>query len=191
MICIQIGYYDIGDPVWECEFCGSLMWYQERKDKSRDTTQPKFTLCCGSGNVQLPQLEQPPPILQHLLFDNQSIDSKNYQENARVYNAMFSFTSPGISMDTDIGKGRGPPTLRLHGQTCHRIGSMLPLAGQRPKFAQLYIYDTDNEISNRISSFKSVHVLMYFNIRILYISNVTNFSLLTYVMFQYQEQQRP
>lgn len=57
MICIQIGYYDIGDPVWECEFCGSLMWYQERKDKSRDTTQPKFTLCCGSGNVQLPQLE--------------------------------------------------------------------------------------------------------------------------------------
>lgn len=164
MICIQIGYYDIGDPVWECEFCGSLMWYQERKDKSRDTTQPKFTLCCGSGNVQLPQLEQPPPILQHLLFDNQSRDSKNYQANARVYNAIFSFTSPGMSMDTDIGKGRGPPTLRLHGQTCHRIGSMLPLAGQRPKFAQLYIYDTDNEISNRISSFKSVHVLMYFNI---------------------------
>jgi len=130
------------------------MWYQERKDKCRNTTQPKFSLCCESGNVQLPLVEQPPEILQHLLFDYQSRDSKNYQSNARVYNAMFSFTSPGMSMDTNLEKGRRPPTLRLHGQIFHRIGSMLPLPGQRSKFAQLYIYDTDNEVANRISTFK-------------------------------------
>ncbi|OMP04886.1 DNA helicase PIF1, ATP-dependent [Corchorus olitorius] len=34
----------------------------------------------------------------------------------------------------------------------HRIGSLLPLPGNRPKFAQLYIYDTQNESTNRIEA---------------------------------------
>jgi hypothetical protein len=29
---------------------------------------------------------------------------------------------------------------------------MLPKDGDAPKFAQLYIYDTDNEVANRIHS---------------------------------------
>jgi hypothetical protein len=150
---ICIVYFDIGDPIWECKKCGALLWYQERKDKSRNTTVPKFQLCCGAGKVQLPLLDQPPEYLQHLLHDHHSRDSKNYQANTRTYNAMFSFTSPGMDMDTPTNKGRGPPTIRLHGQACHRIGSMLPMSGNRPKFAQLYIYDTDNEISNRMGTF--------------------------------------
>jgi hypothetical protein len=130
------------------------MWYQERKEKSRNTSIPKFQLCCGNGKVQLPLLEQPPQLLQDLLFQNQTKASKNYQANARTYNAMFSFTSPGMNLDQTTNKGGGPPTLRLQGQVCHRIGSMLPLPGVRPKFAQLYIYDTDNEIANRMDSFR-------------------------------------
>jgi hypothetical protein len=63
-------------------------------------TVPKFQLCCGSGKVQLPLLEQPPQYLHHLLHDHQSRDIKNYQANTRTYNAMFSFTSPDMNMDT-------------------------------------------------------------------------------------------
>jgi hypothetical protein len=151
---MDTGYSDIGDPICECQQCGALMWYQERKDKCRNTSIPKFMMCCGNGKVQLPLLEQPPPLIQNLLFCHQSPESKNFQANIRTYNAMFSFTSPGMKMDDNMNKGRGPPTLRLQGQTCHRIGSMLPLPGQRPKFAQLYIFDTENEISNRMSSFR-------------------------------------
>lgn len=29
---------------------------------------------------------------------------------------------------------------------------MLPVDGERPRFAQLYIYDTENEVSNRINA---------------------------------------
>jgi hypothetical protein len=130
------------------------MWYQERKQKSRNTSSPKFQICCGDGKVQLPLLEQPPPLMQQLLFNNSSAASKNYQANSRTYNAMFSFTSPGMNFDETYNKGKGPPTLRLQGQVCHRIGSLLPLPGQRPKFAQLYIYDTDNEIKNRMDIFR-------------------------------------
>lgn len=132
--------------------CGALMWYQERKDKSRHSTVPKFQLCCGGGKVKLPLLEQPPQLLQDLLFGNQSPATKNFQTNIRTYNAMFSFTSPGMKMDTKINNGKGPPTLRMQGQTCHRVGSLLPLPGDSPKYAQLYIFDTDNEISNRMNS---------------------------------------
>ena len=39
---------------------------------------------------------------------------------------------------------------KIHGQIYHRIGSLLPDEGQNPVFAQLYIYDTDHENSNRL-----------------------------------------
>jgi len=67
---------------------------------------------------------------------------------------MFRFTSPGAKIDNKYNNGRGPPNLRVHGQSCHRICSFLPPLGKQPKFAQLYIYDTDNEIHNRIQSLR-------------------------------------
>jgi hypothetical protein len=67
---------------------------------------------------------------------------------------MFSFTSPGMQIDNRVSRGRGPPTLRIQGQACHRIGTMLPEPGEQPKYAQLYIYDTENEIDNRIHPFR-------------------------------------
>ncbi|XP_019179625.1 PREDICTED: uncharacterized protein LOC109174851 [Ipomoea nil] len=51
-----------------------------------------------------------------------------------------------------INNGSAPPTFRLHGQNFHLMGSLLPQSGERPKFAQLYIYDTQNEINNRLSA---------------------------------------
>ncbi|XP_058741375.1 uncharacterized protein LOC131613747 [Vicia villosa] len=67
-----------------------------------------------------------------------------------VQNIMFAFTSPGMKFDNRYQSAGGPPNIRIHGQTCHRIGSRLPLDGETPKFAQLYIYDTDNEIHHRM-----------------------------------------
>ncbi|KAG5003647.1 hypothetical protein JHK84_027903 [Glycine max] len=64
---------------------------------------------------------------------------------------MFTFTSPGIKFDKSYNAGKEPPTFRIHGQTHHLIGSLLPMPNNPPKFAQLYIYDTDNEIINRLS----------------------------------------
>ncbi|XP_045792199.1 uncharacterized protein LOC123886981 [Trifolium pratense] len=152
----QQGYFDIGDPIWECQQCGAFMWYQERKNKRKDSITPQFQLCCHGGKAQLPLLDQPPELLQHLLFNYHSADSKNYQAHTRIYNSMFAFTSPGMKLDERKRIGKGPPTLRIQGQVCHRIGSMLPVEGQPPKFAQLYIYDTENEIKNRMQNFSNI-----------------------------------
>ncbi|XP_042055868.1 uncharacterized protein LOC121800363 [Salvia splendens] len=58
----------------------------------------------------------------------------------------------GGKVDHSVNTGGGPPVFRLHGQNYHLIGSLLPLDGCEPKFAQLYVYDTDNEINYRITS---------------------------------------
>jgi hypothetical protein len=66
---------------------------------------------------------------------------------------MFSFTSLGGKIDCPDESKPGPPNFVISGQNYHRIGSLVPKPGEPPKFAQLYIYDTQNEISNRMSHF--------------------------------------
>ncbi|OIT20567.1 hypothetical protein A4A49_57650, partial [Nicotiana attenuata] len=54
-------------------------------------------------------------------------------------------------IDGSINRSKGPYVLRMSGQNYHHICSLLPEIGKKPQFAQLYIYDTENEISNRMS----------------------------------------
>ncbi|XP_058727025.1 uncharacterized protein LOC131598443 [Vicia villosa] len=141
-------YYDIGDPLFECRYCFALMWYQERMEKHKHSVNPKYSMCCGNGKVEISFLKTPPPVLNKLLFDHDSIISRKFKQQIRVYNIMFAFTSPGAKLDNKYNNGYGPPIVRIQGQSCHRIGSLLPPEGQKPKFAQLYIYDTENEVEN-------------------------------------------
>ncbi|KAH9620971.1 hypothetical protein KSS87_023892 [Heliosperma pusillum] len=142
------GYWDIGDPDYECEKCHAQMWYQERIGKDRGTRRPQFSLCCSNGKVVLPYFSQPPEFLKSLLSRKHRL-SKHFIENIRSYNSMFSFTSMGGKIDHSINQGRGPYTFRMGGQNVHRIGSLLPSPQTTPKFCQLYIYDTEEEIRNR------------------------------------------
>ncbi|KAL7592216.1 hypothetical protein Lser_V15G33892 [Lactuca serriola] len=73
-------------------------------------------------------------------------------KNIRRYNSMFSFTSMGGKVDSSINTGNTSYIFRLSGQNYHSMGSLLPTGGSRSKFCQLYIYDTENEISNRSTS---------------------------------------
>ncbi|KAI5418970.1 hypothetical protein KIW84_043257 [Lathyrus oleraceus] len=62
----------------------------------------------------------------------------------------MDFTSPGMKIDNGFQRGGGPPNIRIYGQSCQRIGSMLSFPGNSPKFSHLYIYDTGNKIQNMI-----------------------------------------
>lgn len=145
--------WDIGDPVHECEFCRALMWFYERLAKSKKSNKPRFSLCCKEGKVQLPMLQPPPKILQDLHIMNDE-KSKHFLKNIRAFNGMFSFTSMTGKVDHRINNGTAPPIFLLGGQNYHCIGSLIPPVNEKPKFAQLYIYDTDNEIDNRIDAIR-------------------------------------
>jgi len=64
---------------------------------------------------------------------------------------MFAFTSLGVDIDRLINTGRGPYIFRINGVVHHRIGSLIPEEGNRPQYAQLYIYDAENEVQNRLA----------------------------------------
>ncbi|KAL6554020.1 hypothetical protein OROMI_019693 [Orobanche minor] len=140
-------YFDIGDPIYECEHCKAQMWIGENVERAKLST-PKFSLCCLKGKVVLPILAEPPQLMRDLL-ENRHDKSKKFIEDIRAYNMMFSFTSMGGKIDYSVNKGAGPYTFRLGGQNLHRIGSLLPLDGSTPKFSQLYIFEPDGEVENR------------------------------------------
>lgn len=144
----------------KCEYCGAIFWYGERIEKKRQTKQPKFSLCCGLGQVQLPLLKESPEILRKLLTDDDEI-SKYYRENIRQINMVFYFTSLGGKIDRSAPRGNGPKMVVLQGENYHLMGSLKPPPGGDPKFGQLYIMDTENEIQNRASIIGYVKIYFY------------------------------
>ncbi|KAM2373027.1 hypothetical protein ACFX1X_047690 [Malus domestica] len=66
---------------------------------------------------------------------------------------MMAFTSMGAKDDALINKGWGPYVFKINGQVHHLMDSLLPIEGENPKFAQLYIPDTQNEVNNHIGCF--------------------------------------
>ncbi|XP_076889473.1 uncharacterized protein LOC143540247 [Bidens hawaiensis] len=121
-----------------------------RKKKEGKTT---YFLCCGYGKVELPEFKDAPPAYKDL-FSNVGPKSKFFLKNIRRYNSMFAFTSMGGKVDSSINRGNAPFVFRISGQNYHSIGSLLPENGSKPKFSQLYIYDTENEVSNRQCLFR-------------------------------------
>ncbi|KNA21891.1 hypothetical protein SOVF_039150 [Spinacia oleracea] len=112
---------------------GAIVWFEERVKNDSNKTISKYGICCQKGKIVLPLLK----------------------DQARMLNSIFAFTSMGGKVDSTINRGSSPYVFRLNGQNHHRIGSLLPPAGEQPRFTQLYIYDTQNEVANRISSIAS------------------------------------
>ncbi|GKA68963.1 hypothetical protein Tco_0775027 [Tanacetum coccineum] len=68
----------------------------------------------------------------------------------KAYNQMFAMMSLGAKIDDSVNKARGPYVFKVSGQIYHRIGSLCPDEDHESCFLQLYIYDTNNEVSNRM-----------------------------------------
>lgn len=148
----QTEYIDDGDPVYSCNACGALMWYAETLRGSTHGKNGSFSLCCTRGKIVLPVFPKEPPSLLWNLYTNNHPKSKHFMENIRRYNTMFSFTSMGGKVDHKYNNGRGPYVYRLQGQNCHRMGGLVPVDANPPIFSQLYIYDTTNEVENRLKA---------------------------------------
>ncbi|KAI3801999.1 hypothetical protein L1987_30120 [Smallanthus sonchifolius] len=145
---ISKDYLDHGDQSFICEKCHSKLWKDEAFRGNKAQNKTSYSLCCSNAKVELPKYKEAPPIYQNLycLLDSKS---KMFVKNIRRYNSMFSFTSIGGKIDSSINRGGAPYIFRLSGQNYHTMGSLLPEHGSKPKFSQLYIYDTENEVSNR------------------------------------------
>lgn len=99
--------------------------------------------------LSYPYKDRPEPLNSLVRFDGDA-RCKRFIKHIRQYNCLFAFTSMGANIDRSMNDGRGPRVFKISGQIHHRIGSLLPRDGDPPKFIQLYIYNTSNEVMNRL-----------------------------------------
>jgi hypothetical protein len=128
-----------------------MFWHQERIRSDSTSARIVYNRCCKGGKVVLPSFVDRPEPLTSLARFNGDAGCRRFLKNIRQYNCLFAFTSMGANIDRSLNDGRGPPVFKISGQVHHRIGSLLSSVGSPPKFLQLYIYDTANEVRNRLS----------------------------------------
>lgn len=126
-----------------------------KSDSSAADERIIYNNCCRAGKILIPPFQPHPEPLANLVTFSGGASSTRFMKNIRQYNCLFAFTSMGANVDRSLNDGRGPPIFKINGQVHHRIGSLLPPDGSPPKFIQLYIYDTANEVSNRFRALTS------------------------------------
>lgn len=125
----------------------------ERSAKS-SIAYPQFP-CCLHGQVLVPLQDQYPPELHQLLTDVTERVGRPLQRTRRCaethrtirhLNNAFSFCSLGCKIDQRLSNAIGGSyTFRLHGNLYHRLPSLRVGPDQAPAFAQLYLFDGDDE----------------------------------------------
>jgi hypothetical protein len=137
-----------GLPSLQCCYCGALFWHSGRVGGLRGGRSIIYNGCCKGGKVCVPPYRPRPEPLASLAGSADGRSANFFIKSIRQYNCLFAFTSMGAHRS--VSDGRGPSLFKIHGQVYHRVGSLLPADDGPPNFLQLYIYDTTNEIRNRL-----------------------------------------
>ena len=147
----EVGSLSIPKMNMVCSHCNALMFPFEKTSNDKET----FSLCCGNGNVSLPSITDPPELLQKLLT-SKSQNCEAFRDNIRGYNSLLSMASRNITGEkTYFGNSRGPPIFKISGSMFHLTPNVLPDPGQTPKFSQIYIYDSKQQVEERMKHCKT------------------------------------
>lgn len=110
--------------------------------------------CCMNGQVSLiaarclPELEE--------LYSFGSEESEQFRTHIRTYNSVFSFTSFGVKYDKELcRRTNGIYTFRVQGQIYHFLNE-LQSSIDKVSPLQLYFYDTEHGIDNRMKHSKKL-----------------------------------
>ena len=121
----------------DCIYCGAKRFAYEPKG-----------FCCSTGKVLVASNFVPEELLA--LFTSNSEEAIHFKTHVRTYNNTFAFTSFGVKYEKELcRRNRGIYTFKVQGQVYHYINELLPPDGH-PSYLQLYFYDTDHEVENRI-----------------------------------------
>ncbi len=134
--------YYIGPMNDICSNCNSKNFAKEKPSDG------KYTQCCHKGRVSLQSLKSLPPLEKDLLTDANPY-SKDFIKCIRNYNSALAFAS--IGAEVSQMSGHGTYCYKIQEQIYHRISALHPNEGVRPKFAQLYILDSDEALNERMN----------------------------------------
>ena len=146
----KVSLQTVGPMNYVCSECGAFMFKGEKSSRSLITANKT-----ASFAIRVPPLKEPPEILKTLLTSNTNRDH-DFRENVRAYNSSLAFASMQLTGEHYKFKKKGPYCFRINGQVYHSISHMLPETGKKPSFSQIYIYDQQNELNNRLCLFSDL-----------------------------------
>ncbi|CAG8592904.1 1255_t:CDS:2, partial [Racocetra fulgida] len=120
----------------------------ENEKISETLKKPVFSTCCAKGKVHLQPVAPTPSILQSLLTEN-TMRAYNFWQKICMYNSVLAFTLMSAKINNRVTKSSGVYSFRIHREMYHRIGSLLPEDATKPKFCQIYLYDTEEQQLHR------------------------------------------
>ncbi|XP_020243618.1 uncharacterized protein LOC109821874 [Asparagus officinalis] len=120
-----------------CSFCGAKKFEHEPP-----------TYCCHNGEIHMADVNVNDEL--YALYTVQTQEAIEFRRQTRKYNSIFSFTSFRARFDRELASNRkGIFTFRAQGQIYHNLPSLIP-EKNKPSYFQLYFYDTENELQNRM-----------------------------------------
>ena len=136
MNCAPIAPHVLKQPSLCCKYGARLFEYESKR------------FCCSGGEIAL-KMNAVPDELYELFVS--SAESRKVKRCSRIYNSNFAFTSLGVNYDNELSSmNKGIYTFWIQGQVYHRINQLL-LANKPSSFFQLYFYDTEHELKNRLN----------------------------------------
>jgi len=136
----------------KCPYCESLMWIEEKTSKSSKKN-PKFGLCCLSGQIKLAKEIKLPDSLYQLLIGTNK-ESKLFRTYIRLYNSILSFSSMSANVNENMLQAKtGTYTYKINGTVHHKLSHLLPNGERPPQFSQIYIYDSEMQTQIRSGMF--------------------------------------
>ena len=128
-----------------CKKCGSCNFPGEAIGTGATL---HYAICCHNGKTKnLPDFPEAPPVLKRLLTDGRR-DARSFREQIRQYNASLAFVSFGATIA--VPPGKGVPVFRIHGGVYHASGALRPPEGDAPSYAQLYVWDPQEALEERL-----------------------------------------
>ncbi|CAF0883254.1 unnamed protein product [Brachionus calyciflorus] len=148
------GRFVLNENFIQCPDCKAQMWPEEQSDGT--ICNPKFSTCCLKGRVKLPESSPLPSLFTELLTGNQPINN-HFKSKIRLYNSIFAFTSFRAQIDEKLASSRsGVYTFRLNGTIYHHYSDLGVQQNNKPKFAQIYFYDSDQQVDFRTNLSKDL-----------------------------------
>jgi len=128
-----------------CENCTALHWIDEKIQGAGSTIEHSlFNSCCSKGDVVIPYMQPLPPFLHSFFYDDTTL-ARHFRTHIRKYNSTLAFVS--LQYQPDHRTHGGLQCFQIHGALYHREGPLEHGANVRPQFAQIFLYDPEDAIS--------------------------------------------
>ncbi|KAL5565200.1 hypothetical protein UlMin_028364 [Ulmus minor] len=135
---------DLLKPLTICQYCNAKKFYHEPKG-----------FCCLDGQILLTISNVPQELYD--LYTYKTNESLHFHKYIRSYNNNFAFTSFDVKTDKDLCKKyKGVYTFHVQGQIYHYINELVPM-DNKPSYLQLYLYDTEHELQNRLNIYSDLN----------------------------------